>query len=129
MKRRYPLDTFVHRILLRRLIIVAVLVSLVVGGFAWIQIRDMVVDEAVEVALDRIVILRAHYRELLEAGLTREDAVEGAFAALGAMEFENRSGRFIHGVFHDRQVDYFTFTDSTTCWLCESPPVNTGVSF
>lgn len=113
MKRRYPLDTFVHRILLRRLIIVAVLVSLAVGGFAWFQIRDMVVDEAVEVALDRVAILRAHYRELLAAGLDREDAVAGAFAALGSMEFENRSGRFIHGVFHDRQVDYFTFSDST----------------
>jgi len=113
MKRRYPLDTFVTRILLRRLALVTLAVAVLAGGGVWIQVRDLAVDRTVQVALDRIAVLRAQYKELRESGRPREAAIEEAFEIAGKIEFDNSRGRFIHAVFHDRDRDFYVGRDTT----------------
>jgi HD-GYP domain-containing protein (c-di-GMP phosphodiesterase class II) len=75
MKQRYPLHTFVSRILLRRLVIVALSVSLLIGGATWIQVRNLVKEKAVNVALDRLAVIRTQYFNLIGSGVSPEEAV------------------------------------------------------
>jgi len=113
MKRRYPLHTFVNRILLRRLILVGLAVCLVVGGAAWVKMRDRVKDRAVYAAVDRLAIIRAEYAQLREEGLSLYDAVDGAVNSLADMTFDHSRGKFIYAVFYDRDEDFYVSRDTT----------------
>jgi len=113
MKRRYPLHTFVNRILLRRLILVALAVCLVVGGTAWVKMRNRAKERAVSVALDRLAIIRSEYAKLREASMPRDEAVDGAINSLAEMDFDHSRGKFIFAAFYDRDEDFYVFRDTT----------------
>jgi len=113
MKRAYPLETFVNRILLRRLIFVAVAVCLVVGGTAWVKMRSRAKESAVSVAVDRLAVIRAQYAKFREQGMPQDEAVDEAINSLAAMTFDHSRGKFIFGVFYDRDGDFHVFRDTT----------------
>jgi len=112
MKQRYPLHTFVNRILLRRLVLVALGISLLIGGTTWVQMRNHARDRAVFVALDRLAVIRAQFGILREKGVAREKAVADAVNAVGEMDFDRSGGKFIYGVFYDGVGDFFAFSDT-----------------
>ncbi len=113
MKYRYPLHTFVNRILVRRLVLVGLSVSILIGGTAWFQVRHLAADRAVGVALDRLTIIRAQYLRLRTAGVPREDSIFQAINSLNEMDFNRQRGFFVAGVFYDREEDFHVFGDST----------------
>jgi len=113
MNHRYPLHTFVNRILLRRLILVALAVCLVIGGTAWIRTRNLAKERAVTVALDRLAVIRAQFAHLREGGMPPDEAVDGAINSLADMNFDHGRGKFIFAVFHDRDEDFHVFRDTT----------------
>lgn len=113
MTQRYPLHTFVRRVLLRRLVMVAVAVSLLIGGATWLHMRNLVQDKAVKVALDRLAVIRAQYFNLLESGLAPEEAVPVAINSIADMGFDMSQGKFIYGVFFNREKDFYEFEDTT----------------
>jgi HD-GYP domain-containing protein (c-di-GMP phosphodiesterase class II) len=113
MKQRYPLHTFVRRILLRRLILVALAVSLLVGGWTWIHERNLAQERVVKVALDRLAIIRAEFFHLVSSGVSRDEAVPLAINSLGDMEFDLSGGAFAAAVFYDRNDDFHVFGDTT----------------
>jgi hypothetical protein len=83
MERRYPLHSFVNRILLKRLVLVALAISLLIGGTTWVQMRSLARDRAVLVALDRLAVIRAQFGMLRDKGVGREKAVADAVHAVG----------------------------------------------
>jgi len=113
MKQRYPLHTFVSRILLRRLVIVALSVSLLIGGATWIQVRNLVKEKAVNVALDRLAVIRTQYFNLIGSGVSPEEAVPLAVNSIADMGFDMSQGKFVYGVFFNREGDFHVFQDTT----------------
>ena len=112
MKQRYPLHTFVNRILLQRLVLVALAISLLIGGTTWVQMRNHARDRAVFVALDRLAVIRAQFGVLRDKGVARDKAVADAVNAVGEMDFDHSGGKFIYGVFYDGVGDFFVFHDT-----------------
>ena len=113
MNQRYPLHTFVNRILMRRLALVALGVSLLIGTGTWFQMRDLVKDRAVFIALDRLAVIRAQFTILRDEGVPAVAAVEGAVSFVGAMDFDHSRGKFVYGVFFDKTDDFFVFRDES----------------
>ncbi len=111
MERQYPLHTFVNRILLKRLILVSVGICLLIGGITWIQTRNLAKDRAVYVALDRLAVIRAQFVMFRERGVPLEKAVSDAVNTVGSMDFDHSRGKFIYGVFYDKDGDFFEFKD------------------
>lgn len=112
MERRYPLHTFVNRVLLKRMALAALAISLLIGGTTWVQMRNHTRDRAVFVALDRLAVIRAQFGMLRDKGVARDKAVADAVTAVGEMEFDHSRGKFIYGVFYDGIGDFFVFHDT-----------------
>ena len=113
MKRRYPLHSFVKRVLLQRLILVALGVSLLIGGITWFQMRSLVQDKAVKVALDRLAVIRAQYFTFIDSGMSRDEAVPRAVDSIAGMGLDMSEGKFVYGVFFTREGDYHQFEDKS----------------
>lgn len=111
MERQYPLHTFVNRILLKRLMLVALAICLLIGGTTWVQMRNLAKDRAVFTALDRLAVIRAQFGVLRDKGVAREKAVAEAVNSVGEMDFDHSRGKFIYGVFYDGIGDFFVFQD------------------
>jgi len=109
VNKQYPLHTFVHRILIRRLVMVALALAVVLGGVAWLQIRSQITGRIVTVTVDRLAVLRSHYQALqTEVGLD-EHAFAEAMDVLAAMQFDRDRGHYIHGVFYHAEAEFYRF--------------------
>jgi HD-GYP domain-containing protein (c-di-GMP phosphodiesterase class II) len=109
MSRRYPLQALVHRILIRRLVVLAVILATLLGATAFWQGRRQVEARAIDLALDRIAVIRAQYGQMLAAGHAGQAAFDRAMGVVVAMDLAERGGRFAHAVFHDEDGDFYTF--------------------
>ena len=109
MSRRYPLHTFVHRILIRRLALLALVLVVVVSAVVYLQARRQAEQRAVDLAGDRIAVIRAEYGLKVADGLEAVVAFEAAMSIVTTMHFENRGGRFAHAVFFNDDGDFYVF--------------------
>jgi len=108
------MHVFVRRILLRRLALVALGVCVVLGASTWFTMRDQVQDEVVDIAFDRLAVIKAGYRQLRERGLSEQVAVARAIEAMGDMEFHERRGRFVYAEFYDELGTFHVAADTAS---------------
>ncbi len=109
MKKQYPLHTFVHRILIRRLILVALALAVVLGGVAWWQIRAQITERIATLTVDRLAVLRSHYEARRTDDVLDEQAFAEAMDVLAAMKFDRDRGHYIHGCFYHAEAVFYTF--------------------
>lgn len=113
MSDRYPLNDFVRRILLRRLALVAAAVSLVLGVTTWFAMREQVKDDTVELAFERLAVVKASYRRLVAQGLAGEIAVARAIEEMADYDYRTRRGRFAYAEFYDELGSFHVARDSS----------------
>jgi len=123
MTQHYPIHVFVRRILMRRLILVALAVSVVLGVSTWFTMRDQVQDEVVETAFARLAIIKASYRQLVATGLAEKVAVVRAIDSLADLEFLDRKGRFAYAEFYDELGVFYVSGDSTLAVTAEAEKI------
>jgi HD-GYP domain-containing protein (c-di-GMP phosphodiesterase class II) len=102
MRSRYPLRTFVYRVLALRLVAAAALMAALFGSLAYFVAYDRIGDDVLQHARNEIEWLRHRVRTLTEElGLEASDAIGQAMAQEPEREIDRRHGRFVFARFLD----------------------------
>ncbi len=65
-QRKHSLKAFVHKVLVRRLVIAGLVISFVLGGVVFLHERNKVSDRVVSVALQRVKLFNERYIQLFD---------------------------------------------------------------
>ena len=106
---KYPLQTFVHRVLVKRVVLVAVAVAILLAGVTWIQMRGRIEDHVARTANDRLAVIRTLVRQTLTGGeIPLESALEQALRTVRDVGFDDSTGHFVFAVFRDPELTVIT---------------------
>lgn len=103
MKQQLSLKQFVYRILVRRLIVTAVIVSAIFSAITYYRTHGTVTDTVIKVAGNRMAVVRGRFNELMSRGdMPLREVVLDAVSYPPESRIQLSEGEFVHVRLFDR---------------------------